>query len=54
MKTNILNKLKEIDSGKVKEEILEGLTSEPRYISPKFFYNSSGSKLFERITRLEE
>jgi len=54
MKAKIVNKLKEIDEGKVKEEILEGLTSDPRYISPKYFYDAGGSKLFERITQLEE
>ncbi len=54
MKAKIVNKLKEIESGKVKEEILEGLTSDPRYISPKYFYHAGGSELFEEITRLEE
>lgn len=54
MKANIVNKLKEIESGQVKEEILEGLTSDPRYISPKYFYHAGGSELFEEITRLEE
>ena len=54
MKAKIINNLKEIDSGKVKEEILEGLTSQSRYISPKYFYNAGGSQLFEAITELEE
>ena len=54
MKAKIVNKLKEIESEKVKEEILEGLTSDPRYISPKYFYHEGGSQLFEEITRLEE
>jgi L-histidine N-alpha-methyltransferase len=54
MKAKIINKLKEIDSGKVKKEILEGLSSQPRYISPKYFYNEGGSQLFESITELEE
>jgi len=54
MRVKIINKLKEIDSGKVKEEILEGLISIPRYISPKYFYNAGGSQLFESITELEE
>lgn len=54
MKAKIINKLKEIDSGKVKEEILQGLSSQPRYISPKYFYDSDGSDLFESITELEE
>ena len=54
MKAKIINKLKEIDTGKVKEEILEGLSSQPRHISPKYFYDAGGSQLFESITELEE
>jgi L-histidine N-alpha-methyltransferase len=54
MKAKIINKLKEKDSGKVKEEILEGLTTHPRNISPKYFYDAGGSQLFESITELEE
>lgn len=54
MKAKIINKLKEIDSEKVKEEILEGLTTHPRQISPKYFYDAGGSQLFESITELEE
>ncbi len=54
MKTEIVNKLKEIDEEKVREEILEGLTSVPRSISPKYFYDADGSDMFEHITELEE
>lgn len=54
MSAKIINKLNEIDSGKVKEEILEGLSSQPRHISPKYFYDADGSQLFESITELEE
>jgi len=54
MKAKIVNRLKEIESGKVEEEILKGLTSDPMYISPKYFYHAGGSQLFEQITRLEE
>jgi len=35
-------------------EIIEGLTSIPKYISPKYFYDQSGSELFEAITELDE
>jgi len=35
-------------------DILEGLTSVPRKLSPKYFYDSVGSALFERITRVAE
>ncbi len=54
MKIRIINKLKEIDPGEVRKEIIEGLSSDPRTISPKFFYNEGGSELFESITGLEE
>lgn len=36
------------------EEILTGLKSTPPCISPKFFYDELGSKLFEAITLLSE
>jgi len=36
------------------EEILTGLQSTPPSISPKFFYDELGSKLFEAITLLSE
>jgi len=35
-------------------EILKGLSSEPRRLSPKFFYDERGSELFTEITRLPE
>ncbi len=35
-------------------EVLDGLTSSPKFISPKYFYDARGSHLFEQITELEE
>ena len=35
-------------------EVLQGLTSEPKTISSKYFYDERGSALFEAITRLPE
>jgi len=35
-------------------EVLKGLGSEPKFISPKYFYDQRGSELFERITELDE
>ena len=35
-------------------EIVQGLTSEPKTLSPKFLYHEDGSGLFDEITRLEE
>jgi len=36
------------------DEVIEGLTEEPKRIAPKFFYDERGSRLFEAITRLPE
>ena len=38
----------------VESEVLEGLTSDPKRLSPKFFYDQRGSELFEQITELPE
>ena len=35
-------------------EVLRGLASQPKYISPKYFYDARGSALFDRITELDE
>ncbi len=37
-----------------KQEIVESLTQTPPTISPKYFYDSKGSALFEKITHLAE
>jgi len=36
------------------EEVRSGLSSEPKVLSPKYFYDERGSQLFERITELPE
>jgi len=36
------------------QELAEGLTAEAASVSPKFFYNPLGSRLFEAITALDE
>jgi dimethylhistidine N-methyltransferase len=38
----------------MREEVLEGLTAMPKRLSPKYFYDATGSYLFERITELPE
>ncbi len=38
----------------LKEEVLNGLSSQPKAISPKFFYDREGSLLFDQITELPE
>ncbi|MBV9555617.1 MAG: L-histidine N(alpha)-methyltransferase, partial [Pseudolabrys sp.] len=35
-------------------EILAGLTATPKRIAAKYFYDETGSQLFERITELPE
>ena len=37
-----------------REDVLRGLTSEPKSIPPKYFYDERGSQLFEAITETEE
>ncbi|MER7045112.1 L-histidine N(alpha)-methyltransferase [Streptomyces jumonjinensis] len=36
------------------EDVLQGLTSTPKVLPPKWFYDARGSELFEEITRLPE
>jgi L-histidine N-alpha-methyltransferase len=50
----IHNFLPEIGIDNARTEIIEGLNSRSKYISPKFFYNKEGSALFEKITKLKE
>ncbi len=38
----------------LRSEVLEGLQRSPRMIPPKFFYDETGSELFDQITRLAE
>src|SRR5262245_55990524 len=35
-------------------EVLAGLSSRPKYLYPKFFYDARGSELFDRICELPE
>jgi dimethylhistidine N-methyltransferase len=35
-------------------DVIEGLTREPKRLSPKYFYDAAGSELFEQITLLPE
>jgi dimethylhistidine N-methyltransferase len=35
-------------------DVIEGLTQQPKRLSPKYFYDAAGSELFEQITRLPE
>ncbi|MDZ7797043.1 MAG: L-histidine N(alpha)-methyltransferase [Candidatus Marinimicrobia bacterium] len=53
-KIAIVNHLPKIGTDKVRKEIIEGLHADPKYISSKYFYNKTGSELFERITGAQE
>jgi dimethylhistidine N-methyltransferase len=35
-------------------DVIEGLSQQPKRLSPKYFYDAAGSELFEQITRLPE
>ncbi|MDZ7777812.1 MAG: L-histidine N(alpha)-methyltransferase [Bacteroidales bacterium] len=39
---------------KTDSEIIEGLTSDPRYIPSKYFYDAKGSVLFQQIMQMPE
>ena len=41
-------------AGTMAEEVREGLTSQPKRLPSKYFYDARGSELFERITELPE
>lgn len=43
-----------LEPGSFAAEVLTGLTAIPKRIPPKFFYDTAGSDLFERITELPE
>ncbi|TLX72627.1 L-histidine N(alpha)-methyltransferase [Labilibacter sediminis] len=53
-KLKLVNYLPEIGIKRIQKEIITGLQSTPKYISPKFFYDEAGSKLFKEITQLKE
>lgn len=38
----------------LRADVREGLTAEPKWLPPKWFYDARGSELFEEITRLPE
>lgn len=46
--------IKEPSINKEQQDILDGLISEQKTINPKYFYDHRGSKLFEKITQLDE
>ena len=53
-KAEIVNRLPEIGKQAVVNEIIAGLKDSPKHISAKYFYDDTGSRLFEEITKLDE
>ncbi|AXI76728.1 L-histidine N(alpha)-methyltransferase [Peterkaempfera bronchialis] len=41
-------------SAALRHDVLHGLTADPKWLPPKWFYDARGSELFEEITRLPE
>ncbi len=48
------NFLREVSEDETIQTVLDGLTCDHKHISSKYFYDETGSKLFEEITRLPE
>lgn len=42
------------ETARFRRDLLAGLTQAPKTVSPKWFYDAEGSRLFEEITRLPE
>ena len=38
----------------MEEDVVHGLTAQPKSLPPKYFYDPAGSRLFDEITRLPE
>ncbi len=49
-----LPKLPAIASSPIAVEVLNGLSEQPKSLSPWLFYDEAGSRLFEAITELPE
>ena len=41
-------------AGALAADVRQGLTATPKTLPPKWFYDARGSKLFERITDIDE
>ncbi|QJR79953.1 L-histidine N(alpha)-methyltransferase [Alteromonas pelagimontana] len=44
----------EPDTGDLRSEVIAGLSSSPKYLPPKYFYDQRGSELFDQICELPE
>jgi L-histidine N-alpha-methyltransferase len=55
MSVSLTNHLSREDAGAaLRADVLEGLTSTPKTLPPRWFYDERGSALFDEITRLPE
>ncbi|HYP71250.1 MAG TPA: L-histidine N(alpha)-methyltransferase, partial [Variovorax sp.] len=52
--TGAQDRYEEGEGGSFGRELLAGLKVKPRSISPKFFYDAAGSRLFDAICELPE
>jgi L-histidine Nalpha-methyltransferase len=43
-----------VESSEIADDVLQGLTSDPKSLPPRLFYDARGSQLFEQITELPE
>lgn len=48
------NSLSEVITDTFEENVLEGLSSQPKHLSSKYFYDKTGDELFVEITKLPE
>ncbi len=53
--TLTITNLTDVDSAEIPgQDVITGLSSNPRYLSPKYFYDEKGSQLFEQICQQPE
>ncbi|MFQ5605357.1 MAG: L-histidine N(alpha)-methyltransferase [bacterium] len=52
LKVKISRKDKSVES--FADDVLKGLSTQPKYLPPKYFYDKIGSKIFEEICELKE
>lgn len=50
----ILNYIEKKIESNMEDEVIEGLSSSPKFLPSKYFYDEAGSRLFEEICRLPE
>jgi dimethylhistidine N-methyltransferase len=50
----VARRLSEDRSSAFARDVIEGLSARPKRLSPKYFYDETGSRLFEQITELPE